>query len=93
MPSKLLLGNTQLSACPTIGQWGFSIIRDRQGDPSNDGWDYLGEARGTITVPALKELRAVGVWMRPAISRLWRPWSQAPCSFWAYRALTSPMLV
>jgi hypothetical protein len=36
---------------------GFLNVRDGRGDPSNEGWEYLGEARGTITGPALKELR------------------------------------
>ena len=45
---------------PDDRSMGFLNIRDRRGDPSNEGWDYLGEARGTITVPALKEL---GLWV------------------------------
>ena len=61
MPSKLLLGNTQLSAYPTIGQWGFSIFetggvcRAPRPDTPNPRWkdhDYGSGFEGT---------RAVGV--------------------------------
>jgi len=45
---------------------GFLNIRDRRGDPYNEGWEYLGEARGTITVPAFKEL---GLWVSLDASR------------------------